>query len=147
MSRSLFLTATLFILGFSTSAYAEEDISLFNNNGKATAYISFDDELTIYLWNGKPVAYLKSSNAGEFHVYGFNGKHLGWFSKEAIWDHDGFASCATKKVMQSTEPEPYKSYKEYKPYRAYGEYAPYMPYLSNSFSELSCKFLLMSGAE
>jgi len=33
--------------------------------------------MTIYLWSGKRVAYLKKSNTG-YDVYGFNGDHLGW---------------------------------------------------------------------
>lgn len=46
---------------------------------EAVAYIDADDELTIYLWGGKPVAYLERDTGNEFHVYGFSGKHLGWF--------------------------------------------------------------------
>ena len=52
-----------------------DEISLFNSEGKPVAYIA--EELTIYLWSGKPVAYLDEDSSGGFHVYGFNGKHLG----------------------------------------------------------------------
>jgi hypothetical protein len=47
----------LFCLSFAGPALAEE-ISLFNAQGAASAYIDTDDDLTIYLWSGKPVAYL-----------------------------------------------------------------------------------------
>ncbi len=40
--------------------------------------------LTIYLWGGKPVAYLSAESDDGFHVYGFNGKHLGWFPPPSI---------------------------------------------------------------
>jgi hypothetical protein len=131
-----------------TPAYAtNEEVPLFNNAGKPEAYIAIDEALTIYLWSGKPVAYLERNKKDGYDVYGFNGKHLGWFLKNAIWDHNGNASCATKEVMAITEYEPYKAYKQYKPYKSYKEYAPYMPYLSNSFGEMPCLFLLGSGAE
>jgi hypothetical protein len=48
------------------------DIDFYNSGGKAVAYISADDNLTIYLWSGKPCAYLDDGD-----IYGFNGKHLG----------------------------------------------------------------------
>lgn len=147
MNRVILLTAALHALSIANTAYADQEISLFDAAGRATAYIAVDDELTIYLWNGKPVAYLEPSDAGEFHVYGFNGSHLGWFLQGAVWNHDGSASCAVKEAMNSTEYEPYKSYKEYKPYRNYQEYAPYMPHLSGSFGQLPCGLLLMSGAK
>lgn len=115
MRRLDLLTAVLFASAISTTAYADQEISLFDAGGRATAYIAVDDELTIFLWSGKPVAYLEPSDAGEFHVYGFNGSHLGWFLQGAVWSHDGSASCAVKELMSSTEYEPYKSYKEYKP--------------------------------
>lgn len=33
--------------------------SLYNAQCKSEAYIAYDDESTIYLWNGMPVAYLE----------------------------------------------------------------------------------------
>jgi hypothetical protein len=131
----------------SFAVHADDDVSLFNDNGKPEAYIALDDELTIYLWSGKPVAYLEKDSSGGYHVYGFNGKHLGWFLKGAIWDHQGKASCATKELLKSTDYEPYKAYKQYKPYKAYTQYAPYRPSLSNSFGDTPCRFLLGEGSK
>jgi len=51
-----------------------EEISLYDYKGDAVAYIDTDNDMTIYLWEGKPVAYLKANKS----IYGFNGKHLGW---------------------------------------------------------------------
>lgn len=133
------------LLTVTALARADEDVTLFDGIGKAVAYIAIDDEMTIYLWGGKPVAYLDRDRDGGYHVYGFNGQHLGWFVKGAIWGHDGKASCAVKEVLNSTEYEPYKSYKQYKPYKAYKQYAPYRPYLSNSFGDTPCRFLLGEG--
>jgi len=145
MIRYLAVAATFLICLSSASANADQEIALFDDGGRATAYIAVEDEMTIYLWGGEPVAYLKPAESGKFHVYGFNGSHLGWFLRGAIWDHDGDATCATKDVLRSTQYEPYKSYKQYKPYRSYQEYAPYMPSLSGSFGAISCALLLAAG--
>jgi hypothetical protein len=58
--------------------------TLFNSNGEPVAYISSDTNRTIYLWDGHPVAYLYS-----YHVYGFNGRHLGWLINGIVYDSDG----------------------------------------------------------
>src|SRR5208283_920073 len=69
---------------------ADKEKTLFDSEGEAVAYIALDDELNIYLWKGEPVAYLKKE-AGDIHVYGFNGNHLGWFENGIIWNHKGYA--------------------------------------------------------
>ena len=39
-----------------------EEITLFDPDGNPVAYIAPDDKNTIYLWSGKPVAYLKGED-------------------------------------------------------------------------------------
>jgi hypothetical protein len=141
-----FLALAVVILCQSATAGSDDEVTLFNGAGKAEAYIALSEEMTIYLWGGKPVAYLKEDSAGGYHVYGFNGKHLGWFVKGVVRDHQGNGACAIKEALRNTEYEPYKSYKEYKPYKSYTEYAPYRPYFSNSFGDIPCRFLLAAGA-
>ena len=134
------------IVILSTSlASASDDVTLFDSNGRAVAYIALDDEMTIYLWGGKPVAYLDSDSRGGFHVYGFNGNHLGWFIGGVIRDHRGDAACAIKEMFQSTQPEPFKSFKEFKPFKSFKEFAPFRPAFSSTFSNTTCQFLLASG--
>lgn len=145
MRETLWFWISILLLTSTSLASANEDVTLFDGSGKAVAYIALDDEMTIYLWGGKPVAYLEQDSGSGYHVYGFNGKHLGWFDKGAIWGHDGKVSCAVKAVLNSTQYEPYKAYKQYKPYKAYRQYAPYRPYLSNTFSDKPCSFLLSEG--
>src|ERR1035437_161253 len=144
MKRLHYVLMLMFVTLFVTSARAEDDeeVSLFSGVGKAEAYIAIADELTIYLWSGKPVAYLETDSDGGYHVYGFNGKHLGWFVKGVMRDHKGVAFCAVKHAVKTTDSEPYKSYKQYKPYKAYTQYAPYRPYFSNSFGDTPCRVLL-----
>ncbi|MDB9822267.1 hypothetical protein OAC89_01025 [Deltaproteobacteria bacterium] len=59
--------------------------TLYDKNGDAVAYISSDYHETIYLWDGSPVAYLYE----EEHVYGINGRHLGWFIGDILFDNNG----------------------------------------------------------
>jgi len=138
----------LIVLLFSLNLSAIDEILLFNSDGDATAYIDTeDDDLTIYLWGGKPVAYLHKKS-GEFHVYGFNGNHLGWFIDGIIRDYEGDAVGAKKDATDMyTNYEPYKGYKEYKPYKGYKEYAPYKPYLSSSWSSMNFKLFLLKGID
>lgn len=106
-----------------------DETTLYDSKGKAAAYIA--DDMTIYLWSGKPVAYL-SSGGGGTSVYGFNGKHLGWFEKGYIRDHDGDAACGVKGVIRSPQLEALKSLKELKPLKSLKELAPLKPLISMS---------------
>jgi hypothetical protein len=141
------VTVTLLasLIFISSLATADDEATLFDGRGKAIAYIAVDDEMTIYLWSGKPVAYLDRDSRDGFHVYGFNGKHLGWFVGGVVWDHEGNASCAVKERSQSTEFEPFKSFKQFRPFKSFKEFAPSRPSFSNAFGDTLCRFLLVEG--
>lgn len=115
--------------------------TLFDKQGKPVAYINFQSSV-IYLWDGKPVAYLHDD-----HVYGFNGKHLGWFVKGVVWDENGARVGFTKPTLPVYPTyEPYKGYKQYVPYKAYKAYPPYKPYFTTMNSNYPLDFFLMRGA-
>jgi len=59
--------------------------TLYNSDGYAVAYITDDYHGTVYMWDGSPVAYLYDDQ----HVYGLNGRHLGWFIDEILFDNNG----------------------------------------------------------
>ncbi|MBN1102682.1 MAG: hypothetical protein JXL84_04615 [Deltaproteobacteria bacterium] len=59
--------------------------TLYNKDGQAVAFIADDFHNTIYLWEGLPAAYLYEAE----NVYGFNGRHLGWFRDEILFNHGG----------------------------------------------------------
>jgi hypothetical protein len=139
--RLVFLIA---VIAAPTGTLAD-DVALFDGAGKASAYIAVDDELTIYLWSGEPVAYLEQDSAGGFHIYGFNGKHLGWFVDGLVRNHDGDAACATKERLRSTAFEPFKAFKQFKPFKSFKEFAPFRPFLTNSWGETACQFLFVGG--
>jgi hypothetical protein len=137
ISSIAFLAAPSFALA--------EDVALFDGTGNASAYVAVQDELTIYLWSGEPVAYLEQDSAGGFHIYGFNGKHLGWFIDGVVRNHDGDAACATKERLRSTAFEPFKAFKQFKPFKSFKEFAPFRPFFSNSWAGTACQFLLVEG--
>jgi hypothetical protein len=137
---------TLFITFLTQVSFAQSEISLFDKEGNPVAYIDTNDDWTIYLWEGKPVAYI--INDGQtLHIYGFNGKHLGWYVNGIIRDHEGnvvgFKKDAVSNIYEKYES--YKGYKEYKPYKTYKEYAPYQPYFSTKFSSINLNGFLYQG--
>lgn len=78
------------------------DQSLFDKDGRAVAYIHDDFHGSIYLWEGSPAAYLD----GE-HIFGMNGRHLGWFINQVLYTNDGTRigfTSATCPVPPGTEP-------------------------------------------
>lgn len=124
-----------------------DEITLYSSEGKPIAYIATDDELTIYMWDGTPVAYL-DPKGDDFNIYGFNGRHLGWFLRGIIRDHSGdavgFINGAVNMYLQY---EPYKAYKKYKPYKSFKEYEPYMPYITNNWARVPLSLFLLQGSK
>lgn len=127
------------------AAQSEGEIALFNRAGRAEAYIAIDDELTIYLWSGKPVAYLDRGVSGEIDVYGFNGEHLGWFESGILWDHDGYGLCATGDALPTHGFEPFKAFKQFKPFKALKRLAPLRPTFKYEFGNVPCAIGLAMG--
>jgi hypothetical protein len=139
--RRSFLAALCLALAFATNAQARE-ITLFDSEGEAVAYIDTSDEATIYLWSGKPVTYLDGNS-----IYGFNGKHLGWFDQGVIRDHNGngvgFIQGAVNKL---TRLEGLKSLKSLKPLKSLKELEPLKSLNSSQWSRLPLELFLLSGS-
>jgi len=117
-----------------------EEISLYNINGNPVAYIANDKE-TIYLWEGMAIAYV----AGD-KLYGWNGKHLGWFEDGIFYDLNGLRVGFTKdKNPGPAYIEPSKAAK-YARYAKYAKYAPNAkPVLSTQNSDINLRDLLKDG--
>lgn len=139
------LTSTLLLLLSGFTALAEE-ITLFNSEGEAIAYIDAEDEdLCIYLWNGTPVAYLEPEGSA-FNIYGYNGEHLGWFEEGIVRDHDGYVVGFIEGAVNIfTEFEPFKAFKKLKPHKSLQEFAPMKPIYRDQFSSTPLSLFLMSG--
>lgn len=85
----------------------EGELTLYNQEKTAAAYIDYDSESTIYLYEGEPAAYLvteygKDSTDATTYIYGFNGQFLGWFDDGVMWDRDGNAVGAKKGAVRGT---------------------------------------------
>ncbi|MDP2721159.1 MAG: hypothetical protein Q8O72_00260 [Bacteroidales bacterium] len=115
-------------------------MTFYNQNGNAVAYIDDDNE-TIFLWDGTPVAYLDKEN-----IYGFNGKHLGWFEDGIVWNHNGEKNGFTKKSLPVfSKFEPFKAFKKFKPFKSFKEFAPFKPFKSSALANLDCNSFLKLG--
>lgn len=68
------------------------EISLYGTDGKPTMYIADDGE-TIYNWDGYAVCYLVDDQ-----IYGWRGKHLGWFSNGIVYNMDGYRVGYTREA-------------------------------------------------
>ena len=116
--------------------------SLFDIFGNPIAYISYFDDNTIYMWDGRPVAYLEPDKT----IYGYNGRHLGWFENGFIRNLHGEITGFNKLAADVyTRFEPYKSYKRYRPYRRYKEFAHYKPFFGYTKSKESLAQFLLAG--
>ena len=100
------------------------EITIYDKKGKPCAYIAIDDDNTIYLFNGKPVAYIDDES-----IYGFNGKHLGWFiRKRVMYDRKGLRIGFTSiSCPSNTLVEPKKSAMKVKPVKSVKAVAPERP--------------------
>ncbi|MBN2123050.1 MAG: hypothetical protein JW821_02045 [Deltaproteobacteria bacterium] len=118
------------------------DTTLFDKSGEAIAYIASDYRGTIYLWEGEPVAYLHE----ETHVYGFNGRHLGWFVDGILYDHAGqrvgflFSTCP---VPSGEEPRKGKKYPAYEARPKWT--APPLPKLTYALADQGLAEFLAQG--
>lgn len=118
--------------------------TLYNPDGAPVAYIAYQDDNTIYLWDGRPVAFLMPNSS----LYGFNGKHLGWFENGIVWDLQGYQVGYNQSALPVyAKYEPYKGYKRYKPYKSYLQYEKYKPYYKRNRSTISLPQFLIVGSK
>ncbi len=155
------LAASLSFAPFSVGADDGDEVALFDRRAQAIAYVSpkVDDESTIYLWSGKPVAYLKRysrRNTVGFDVWGFNGTHLGWFESGVVYDHNGKVECAAKESFKTPTPEPLvepsvKPFKQATPIKEFRKGKPSFPGppfpgFTTFWGDASCNSFLAGGA-
>lgn len=95
----------------------DSPITLYDENKEAIAYIDYNDDTTIYTFEGEPVAYIEA----EEQVYGFNGKLLGWYSNGVLYDQTFHAVGAKHGIERGgintviTRAEKIKGIKQVKP--------------------------------
>ena len=87
------------------------ETTLLDRYGVPKAYITDEEENLIYLWNGKPVAYINDEN-----VYSWQGRHLGWFFDGILYDlkgiRDGFinGNCPVTPHSETSKPTKLTTY-------------------------------------
>jgi len=142
--KILFSLAVFVCIGVSAYAMDRDEITLFDVDGNPVAYIdTVDRDLTIYLWNGTPAAYIVGKD-----IYGFNGEHLGWHQNGIIMDHDGYAVGMTKNAFAGFKKfEPIKGLKKIKPIPNFKKFAPLMPIYRMLWSKNDLRLFLVSGAK
>jgi hypothetical protein len=89
-----FFLTFLAMVAFSTISNAQQ-ISLYDNDGEARAYIDFGEDATIFMWDGTPVAFLEKEG-DDICVLGFNGSFLGWYEDGILYDKKGYIVGARK---------------------------------------------------
>ena len=141
MKNFALLAVVFFYIG-PRIAHAEE-ITLYNSHGAAIAYVDTDDEMTIYLWGGKPVAYLEKGS-----VWTLNGQHLGWFENGIIINHDGFVEgCVKGAISMLYSLEPLKGLKMLKPLKGLQTLEPLKPLDRQTWASTPLSLYLGGGAE
>ena len=118
------------------------EVTLFGSRGEPIAYIEDSKDKTIYTFNGQPLAYID----GDQNIYGFNGRHLGWFEDQVVWDQSGQRVGFTKATCPVfTQFEPFKGFKQFKPFKSFKQFAPLRPFKSNAVSDVGLLEFLKAG--
>ena len=121
---------------------ATMESSLFNQNGKAVAYLADDCE-TIYLWDGRAAAYLV-----EPRVFGVNGRQLGWFDNGTFFDIYGLrAGFLKSKSPIPTDIEPVKPGKKARSIRKPRQGGLAEPTMCYGYSNKFLEEILLEGLE
>ncbi|HEY3372060.1 MAG TPA: hypothetical protein VGK10_14485 [Prolixibacteraceae bacterium] len=106
------------------------EIALYNKSGHPVVYLSADDENSIYTWDGHAVAYIADDL-----IYGWRGKHLGWYINGILYDVFGYKvgsikqKCCSPTSDESSKEAKYPQYARYTKYAIQGK-----PILRRSYS-------------
>lgn len=103
------------------------EISLYNTDGEAVAYIADDGEASIYTWEGEAVAYIVDGGI----IYGWCGQHIGWFADGILYDLNGYRVGF---VRERCPVAVYAEYAKYAKFAKYAKYARYAAYARPAFS-------------
>ena len=135
----------LFVLILTVSTLSAQQISIYDSDGEARAYIDYDEEATIFMWDGTPVAFIEK-DGNDLCVFGFNGSFLGWYEDGIMYDKKGFAVGARKgAVNMITKIEKIKGIQKITPIRPITPITPIQPIWKSSWSNTSLTEFLYYG--
>jgi hypothetical protein len=141
--KKVFFTILTMVL-FITLANAQE-VSLYDSEGEAIAYIDFSEDATIFMWDGTPVAFL-GKDGSNVCVFGFNGIFMGWYEDGIIYDKKGYAVGAKKSATNMiTKIERIKGIQRITPIRPITPLTPIQPILKSSWASTSLSEFLYFG--
>jgi hypothetical protein len=149
MKKTLQIIILLFFVNvLHQNAFSQQE-SLFNSEGVAVAFIDYQDNLTIYLWDGTAVAFIKNDGCN-FCVFGLNGNFIGWYNQGIIYDRQGYPMAVKRDVvMMQLQKEPEKMTK--KPIPDIKDmkfnFPSLVPEYKDSWSYLNFKITLLTGVE
>lgn len=113
-------------------------VTFYDRRGLAVAW--YDDEQensAIYLYNGKPVAWISDES-----IYSYSGTHLGWFIDGWIRDSSGHAvfftaDCSGGPVRPARQPRPARAPRQPRPPRGARQARPSRPARTTSWSSIN----------
>jgi len=133
------------LMMLATSAVFAQQITLFDSGGEASAYIDYDEDATIFLWDGTPVAFIEKDGR-DLCVFGYNGSFLGWYESGIVYDKRGYVVGARKgAINMTTRPERIKGIQKITPIRPITPITPIQPILKNSWSSTPLTEFLYFG--
>lgn len=120
-------------------------MTFYDQSGSPVVYSH--DDTHLYLFSGDPVGYLRRDS-----VYGFNGRHFGWFLNGWIYDHGGsplFFSekCKGGPLKPLKQVTPLKSVRKLRPLKSLRQLPPLKPLRTLAWSGITVEvFLTFRGA-
>jgi hypothetical protein len=124
------------------AAATADQLALLDQAGKTVGYVDAQRRDTVFLADGRPVAYLSGGS-----LYGFNGAHLGWVENGVLWNHGGeamgtvHAAEDSKALLAGIKPGSYAA-----PRRLMRDIEPLKPEFQAGSSQESLEQLLAQGS-
>ncbi|MDD2716425.1 MAG: ankyrin repeat domain-containing protein [Candidatus Wallbacteria bacterium] len=138
------------LINCGTSWMKNQEIALHDMSGNASAYIdnsgvqSKNKSKPIFLWDGRLVGFLM--DAGLLHIYGANGRHLGFLIDGKIFNHQGEIEGFIKGFLfRRTNVETIKNTRKYCEISKAFEKAPQLCRLTENWAVDSLETFLLLG--
>lgn len=146
MKKVLVLTLTI----LTVSMLSAQQKSLFDKEREARAYIDYDKDATVFMWDGTPVAYIEKKGKN-LCIFGFNGDFLGWYEDGVVYDKEGYvvgAKEGASSMMSHTKTERMKKMQKLPRMRKpVTSFTTTKPILKRQWSNTSLTELLYFGKE